>query len=285
MTVSGTITVTASASDDVAVGSVVFQVDGRQIGAPVTASPYAVSLNTTQLSNGHHTLTAVATDLAGNRAQASVGATVQNTGPGDTPPTIAITTPTSGATVSGTITVRATASDDIAVSRVVFQVDGRPFGSPVTAPPYAVSLNTTQLNNGQHTLAAVATDPAGNSAQASATVMVKSSTPPAPSGVLSIISPQAGSTVSGQILILGTVADAVLSIQVEIDSAKFGSHKPSTKCNLSWAERDHLLFQCPVNTTLLSDGGTHADSSDSEPGGQPRQRFGHRACQQCWRRG
>ncbi len=101
-----------------------------------------------------------------------------------TPPAVTLTSPSQGATVSGTITVTANASDNVAVAAVVFEVDGRQIGSPVTAPPYALSLNSTQVSNGQHTLTATATDLAGNSAQSSASVTVKNAgsgdtTPPA----------------------------------------------------------------------------------------------------------
>jgi hypothetical protein len=78
-TVSGTITVTASASDDVAVASVDLQVDGTNVGAADTTSPYSFSLDTTTLSNGSHNLTAVAIDTSGNQAaSAAVGITISN---------------------------------------------------------------------------------------------------------------------------------------------------------------------------------------------------------------
>src|SRR2546427_1444358 len=60
-TVSGTITASANASDNVAVASVQFKLDGNNLGALDTASPYTTSWNTTTASNGSHMLTAVAT--------------------------------------------------------------------------------------------------------------------------------------------------------------------------------------------------------------------------------
>src|SRR5206468_3442482 len=65
-TVSGTITVTASASDNVGVAGVQFRLDGSNLGAEDTSSPYSVSWSTTAASNGSHTLTARARDAAGN---------------------------------------------------------------------------------------------------------------------------------------------------------------------------------------------------------------------------
>jgi hypothetical protein len=64
--VSGTISVTASASDNQGVVGVRFRLDGANLGAEDTAAPYTVSWNTTGASDGMHTLTAVARDAAGN---------------------------------------------------------------------------------------------------------------------------------------------------------------------------------------------------------------------------
>ena len=82
--------------------------------------------------------------------------------PGDTtPPTTSITSPANGATVSGTVAVNATASDDVAVARVEFLVDGTFAFSDGTAP-YSFSWNTTTLANGSHTLRTRAVDASGN---------------------------------------------------------------------------------------------------------------------------
>src|SRR5206468_659852 len=79
---SGTVTVSASASDNIGVAGVQFLVDGANLGAEDTASPYSVSWNTTTVGNGSHTLTAVARDAAGNRTTSSpVSVTVSNASP------------------------------------------------------------------------------------------------------------------------------------------------------------------------------------------------------------
>ncbi len=83
-------------------------------------------------------------------------------GGGDTtPPTTSITSPTNGATVSGTITVAANASDSVGVTRVELWVDGVLTGSDTTSP-YQISWNTTTASNGGHTLQSRAYDAAGN---------------------------------------------------------------------------------------------------------------------------
>jgi len=74
------------------------------------------------------------------------------------------TPPTASAAVSGTagsITLSATASDNVGVSRVDFVVDGNLKGSDTSAP-YSLALDSTTLSNGSHTLVARAYDAAGN---------------------------------------------------------------------------------------------------------------------------
>ena len=79
--VSGTTQVSANASDNVAVASVQFYLDGKALGAPVTKPPYSISWDTSEASDAEHTLTATATDTSGNvGASAPVTVTVQNPG-------------------------------------------------------------------------------------------------------------------------------------------------------------------------------------------------------------
>jgi hypothetical protein len=78
-TVSGAVQVSANASDNIAVGSVQFYLDGKSLGAPVTKPPYAISWNTAAAANGPHTLTATATDTSGNEGfSAPVEVSVEN---------------------------------------------------------------------------------------------------------------------------------------------------------------------------------------------------------------
>jgi parallel beta-helix repeat protein len=179
-TVRGTIAVSADASDNVGVVAVEFRLDGATPGTEVATPPYSVSWDTTTTSDGSHTLTAVARDEAGNTRMASVTVTASNAPPPDaTPPTVTITSPASGSTVSGTIPVSADASDDVGVIGVQFRLDGAPLGPEVTAAPYSVTWDTTPAGNGStHTLSATARDAAGNTSTASVTVTVSNPPPP-----------------------------------------------------------------------------------------------------------
>lgn len=87
------------------------------------------------------------------------------------PPTVAITSPADGATVSGNVTVTATADDNHAVAGVQFKLDGLNLQPEDTTAPYSIVWDANLLS-GSHDLTAVARDPATNSTT-SATVTVK----------------------------------------------------------------------------------------------------------------
>jgi hypothetical protein len=93
-----------------------------------------------------------------------------------TPPTALITSPTSD-TVSGTVTVSATAQDNVAVSRVEFIVDGNVVSTDSTSP-YNYSWDTTTVADGTHNLNIKAYDTSNNVGAASRPVTVKDETPP-----------------------------------------------------------------------------------------------------------
>ncbi|MGH8707232.1 MAG: Ig-like domain-containing protein [Burkholderiales bacterium] len=100
--------------------------------------------------------------------------------PDNTPPTVSITSPASGAAVSGTISVTASASDDRGVAGVQFQLDGVDGGAEDTTTPYSVTWDTTTASDGSHTLAAVARDAAGNRTTSDpVTITVSNGTAPA----------------------------------------------------------------------------------------------------------
>ena len=85
---SGTVSVTADASDDVGVAGVQFKLDGSNLGAEDTLAPYSVSWDTRTSPNGSHSISAVARDAAGNTQTAStVAVSVSNDTAAPTVPT------------------------------------------------------------------------------------------------------------------------------------------------------------------------------------------------------
>jgi chitodextrinase len=155
--VSGAIDVTATATDDVGVASVQVLVDGSPIGNPDTTSPYSVSWDTSNASDGDHELTARARDAANNVGMsAPVKVTVDKTAP-----TVTITAPLGNTDVADMVNVTAEASDNVAVAAVEFQVD-QVDRQTRTTRPYVMAWDSRTVPNGSHTITARTRDTAGN---------------------------------------------------------------------------------------------------------------------------
>ncbi len=233
-TVSGTVTVSATASDNVGVVGVQFLLDGAPLLAEDTTTPYSVSWTTTSTTNGAHTLSARARDAAGNLGLAAdVGVTVSNAD--TTLPTVGLTAPAAGATVSGTVTVSATASDNVGVVGVQFLLDGAPLLAEDTTTPYSISWTTTSTTNGAHTLSARARDAAGNlglAADVGVTVSNADTTLP----TVGLTAPAAGATVSGTVTVSATASDnvGVVGVQFLLDGAPLLAEDTTTPYSISW---------------------------------------------------
>ncbi len=163
-TLSGTINLTANASDNIAVTGVQFKVDGVVVGVEDTTSPYAITFNTTAYSNGSHTFTAVARDGAGNTTTATtVSATISNV---NLPPVVnagvdqTITLPTNAVTLTGT----ASDPEGVTTTHTWSQVSG-----PSTATigsPSAFTTTITGLVAGTYTFWLTASDGVQSNADA-----------------------------------------------------------------------------------------------------------------------
>jgi hypothetical protein len=191
-TVSGTVTITANASDNVGVTGVQFNLDGAALGNQLAAAPYSITWNTQGVAAGAHTMTAVARDAAGNRTtSAPVTLNVADV----TPPTVAITSPANGATLSGAVALSATATDNVKVAGVQFLLNGAALGAEITAAPYTLSWNTASVANATYSITARARDASGNTATCAAlSVKVANTTPvPAPAAPV-LVSPAANAT-------------------------------------------------------------------------------------------
>jgi YVTN family beta-propeller protein len=238
-TVSGTVSLSAAASDNVGVAGVKFLVDGAPVGVEDTTSPYGVSWNTTLVSNGTHTLTAVARDAAGN-ATTSSARTVTVANPDITAPSVSLAAPNGGAPVSGTVSLNAAASDNVGVANVKFYVDNTVLVTDSTSP-YSASWNTTAVVSGAHTVKAVASDAAGNTATSTVNVTVDNTKP-----TVTLAAPNNGAPVSGTVTLSATASDnaGVAGVQFMVDGTALGAEDSGSPYSASW------------NTTTVTNG-TH----------------------------
>lgn len=97
-----------------------------------------------------------------------------------TPPTVSLTAPAENSSLTGTVTVGATATDDVAINRVEFYANSKLIGT-ATRSPYNISWDTTTVQNGQSTLTVKAYDAAGNVSSDAYIVTIQNGDAQAPS--------------------------------------------------------------------------------------------------------
>ena len=180
----GTVTLTATASDNVAVGGVQFLLDGNTLlGTEDTTSPYSFSWNTTTASNGTHTLQARARDTSGNTATtAAISVTVDNLAPTGS----VVINSNAAATRNTTVTLTLSASDTQGpVTQMRFSNDGTTFS---TAEAYATSKSWALTSgDGTKTVYVQYRDAAGNWSTAATDTIVLDTTAPSTSAIAATV--------------------------------------------------------------------------------------------------
>jgi hypothetical protein len=161
-TVSGTVTITVDASKTPEI-----LIDGGSVG-----KTYTYNWDTTGYSDGAHTIQASAQGVTD-----TITVTVTNGGGVDNPPTVTITSPANGATVSGTTTIMVTVSDEESLTPDIY-IDGT-----YVATSSAYEWDTTTYADGSHTIYAEATDSASQTGSDEISVTVDNTSPPPPSNM------------------------------------------------------------------------------------------------------
>src|SRR5205085_1306558 len=233
MTVSGTVTVSMSASN--AQGSptqfLLKQDNATTLSSQSVAGNTATaSWNTTGVPAGSHTLNLTVTDGAGRTAMAAVTVTVSNGGADPTPPTATITSPASGTWTGNSIALSASASDNVAVASLKLWGNGAVIATlPCSGATCSgtVTWVTGPLAPAAYQVQAVAMDAAGNCGLSPAVTINKDATtpvvtsgatcggapPPPPALAASITSPASG-TWTGNIIALSAGASDNLALSL-----------------------------------------------------------------------
>lgn len=172
-------TVSANATDNVAVSKVEFYLD-NVLKNTDTASPYGYSLDITGLASGQHIMVVKATDTSGLTDQAQITVNVgpivpppppdTGTDPVAPAPTVEITSPVDGSTISvGKACISVTAVDTIRISTISYYIDGRLI-STQTVAPYRYCFNSKKYKAGAHVIKSVLTDIQGRTATDQVTI-------------------------------------------------------------------------------------------------------------------
>lgn len=185
-TVSGNtaINITATASDNVGVSRVEFYKNGV-LFATDTTSPYGTTwtspaATTTAQAN---TFQAKAYDAAGNvgvSSQIALTVAAVTAPPSDTtPPTTSITSPATGQTVSGSVTIAASATDNVGVTKVELYKNSALFGTNATSPYSFTWTTPAQTTSAQSfNFMTKAYDAAGNVGSSGSVVLNIAALPP-----------------------------------------------------------------------------------------------------------
>ena len=128
-----------------------------------TVSSHSVSLSNLTAGTLYH-YRVKSHDSSGTLVTSGDATFMTSTGVPTTPPSVSISSPVAGSTVSGSTAVSASASSSVGMAGVQFQVDSVSVGSEVTSSPYSINWDTTTVSNGAHTVTAVARDTVGNTA-------------------------------------------------------------------------------------------------------------------------
>ena len=245
-TVSGIITVAASANDPGGITKVEFYVDGGLVGTD-TNSPYSINLDTGTLSEGNHTLLSKAYNTAGKiGTSASVTVSVNNTIVDNVPPVISVSETGS----RGTITLSARATDNVGVTKVEFYVDGALKGSD-TASPYSMPLDSLTLTNGSHALSGRAYDAAGNVTTSTSVAFTVSNTIPASTTYNEVESNNSTRTAN---IISDNVTRIVAFISTSTDQDYFRINVAAGRTltvNMTGPARDYDLYLLRSSGTIL----------------------------------
>src|SRR5205807_441461 len=173
--------------------------------------------NTGGVAAGAHTLNLGVTDGAGRTATASISVTVA-----PSPLTASTTSPPSGATVSGIVTVNMAAGNaQGSPTQFVLQLDNATTLSTQSVASGATATyawDTSAVATGAHTLNLSVTDGAGRTASAAVSVTVA----PPPALTASITSPASGATVTGTVTVsmaAGNAQGSPTQFVLQLDNA------------------------------------------------------------------
>ncbi|MDX6635775.1 MAG: hypothetical protein QOF06_1978 [Solirubrobacterales bacterium] len=253
-TATGTVPILVEATDNVGVASVRFFLDGISLGsktAPTVAggSTYRWNWDATTASEGPHTLTAVATDTAGNQTtSAAVAVTVI---PDTTSPVTTIQCNGSASCtgwLKSPVSITLKASDNIAVAATYYTTDGsEPSAENGILYSGAFSLTATT------TVRYRSVDTAGNWEEAhSQTVQIDGQAPST-----KIIAPANGATVTGTVNIQAEATDnvGVASVRFFLDGVSLGSKTTPTVSGGSvyqWKWETGALAKGPHTLTVVA---------------------------------
>ena len=255
--ISGSVAVSAAATDNVGVGGVQFYLDGAILGAEDATAPYSVTWDTRTAGNGTHTLTATGHDAAGNTASSTVTVTVTN------PPRLVILQPPGGASVTGTtVAINYSTPGDLTEARHAhFSLDGGPVQIDLTLDGVHQIANVTA---GAHTLTGyLARADHSQIAGSDATLVTFTTVVAETAPTVSVTAPVAGSTVAGNVTVHATATDdkAVVGVLFLVDGAVVAAEERVLPYQIVWNSRTTTNGPHTITARARDEAGNTTSSS------------------------
>ncbi|UCH88266.1 MAG: hypothetical protein JSV49_08350 [Thermoplasmata archaeon] len=259
-TVSGTITVNGTASDDVLVKHVKVRILEKWYNCTDTSGndtwyTWNYSLNTKEYEEGWLRIVAYASD-GEKGADAFIDVFIKNNASDNIKPKISIETPGNNTEVSGWINIRGHATDNGPIKSVVIIIDGKEHKAWDTSGNHSwykwvLEFNTSKLKNGKYNVTARAYD-GKNFGEVTIVIHVNNTAPPKenhPPNIV-ILHPKNEATVWGTIAIKGKAWDVdgkIVKVQVKIGDVYYNAK--DTSGNGTW-----YYWQLDFDTKKLKNG-------------------------------
>lgn len=239
-TISGIIKVSGTTTDaGTGVKTISLLLDNKAFQTP-TGSSFSYDLDTTTIADGAHTLQLSATDVAGNTTTLTRNFTVKQ--PDKTPPQVVISSPTTNQGLSGSIVVKATAIDNVAVTKTELYINNL-LVTTITNGTLNYTFDTTSVADGTVTFLVKAYDAASNTSSAMVSANVINTRPDTTPPTVTITTPVNNAQVADSIIVTGSATDDSGSI-----------NKTTLAIDGTAIATANTPFSFGVNTTLLSNG-------------------------------
>lgn len=151
-------------------------------------------------------------------------------------PSVSISSPSTGTTVSGTVQFAVSSTDNVGVSKVELWKDGALYATDTTSP-YGFSWSTTVSNNGTHTFIAKSYDAAGNVGTSSTVTLSVNNVSDTTAPSVTITSPANGSVLpthgNATVTVAATDNVGVATIYILFDSTVRATCSSASTCSAS----------------------------------------------------
>jgi len=189
------------------------------------------------------------------------------------PPSVSVSFPANNATVSSTISISGTASDNVAVASVALSIDGGAYTAVAGTTSWSYSWNTKSVSNSTHTITAKATDTSGNTAVSGITSVTVANTvstsTPTSTPTISSFSASPGTITQGQASTLSWAVSGnpapVLAVSPTIgqtsgSSVSVSPSQTTTYTLTAQSSAGTASAQVTVTVNALSSGGGSGSS-------------------------